>query len=636
MPCRTPSQGNTPSNLDIIFQVNDHPIHQDHQDRTSKRKPDIVILPYACAFAGLPEENRDMGADDYKLISAATKPKKKLFWKDVLACVEFKRPTKKLSQCPLSYEVAPYKPTHPEYRRVEPPETDTPAIAAVDSAQTPATLPVPDAERPVRRSPRLAVSSQNPSNDSSKRKAAETLESASKRAKTDDDTEPDPEPKLDVTVQTGLYAAEMFAANVAVKHLVNLVVDEMVWVWHYDRQGTIQCSGINFIQDLPRFMVLLYAFQRFSLVHWGRNADFKHDEKNDSHKLMIDGVDLELHTSHKDRVAHYGLKGRATNVFPVTSAKLSKDNPEIAKDGMVAKVFWAEEQRASEPDILKKVYEIAEEQDAVKGHVPHLLWHHKFKDPTSKIREALGVSEPAKGSRVLYILVFCKLKPITELKGTEFFDAWRQCIMCHYALWQAGVYHRDVSPGNMMWYRNGTVLMGVLNDYDLSSLATALGPQGNERTGTIPFMALDLLSKKGQRGEVKHLYRHDLESFVWVLVWVSLRYKDGRLLSRKFRPFDEWATVDAETCGEKKSFFQTNFLQYEFFAVDQRMWELVMDCLQLLKADAYRRETIGYKIRRQAGVGRLIMAEEFELDDLKFLDLFTHTEAWVQLSNSVQ
>lgn len=36
--------------------------------------------------------------------------------------------------------------------------------------------------------------------------------------------EPSPEPRLGVTIQTGLYAAEMFAANVAVKHLVNLIV----------------------------------------------------------------------------------------------------------------------------------------------------------------------------------------------------------------------------------------------------------------------------------------------------------------------------------------------------------------------------------------------------------------------------
>jgi hypothetical protein len=204
----------------------------------------------------------------------------------------------------------------------------------------------------------------------------------------------------------------------------------VVWIWYYDRQGSIQCSGFNFIQDFPRFMVLLYAFQRFSRADWGRNPDFKRDEKSDSHKVIIGDVDLELHTSHKDRVTHYGLKGRATNVFPVTSEKLAKDHPQIAKDGMVAKVFWGEEQRTGEPDILTKVYEVAEEHEAVKGHVPYLLWHHKFENPTSEIREALGVSEPKKGSRVLYILVFRKLRPITDLQGADFFKVWQQCISC--------------------------------------------------------------------------------------------------------------------------------------------------------------------------------------------------------------
>jgi len=206
--------------------------------------------------------------------------------------------------------------------------------------------------------------------------------------------------------------------------------DDVAWVWYYDRQRTIQCSGINFIQDLPRFMVLLYAVQRFSLADWGRNADFKEDAKGGSHKIMIGDVDLELQTSHQDRVTHYGLKGRATNVFPVTSKKLAKDHPDIAEAGMVAKVFWAEQQRTSEPDILKKVYKVAEDLDSVKGHVPILLWHHKFTEPTSDIREALGVSEPKKGSRVLYILVFRKLQPITDLQGADFFNVWKQCILC--------------------------------------------------------------------------------------------------------------------------------------------------------------------------------------------------------------
>jgi hypothetical protein len=113
----------------------------------------------------------------------------------------------------------------------------------------------------------------------------------------------------------------------------------------------------------------------------------------------------------------------------------------------------------------------------------------------------------------------------------------------------------------MMWYEKDGILMGVLNDYDLSSLARAQGPQENERTGTVPFMALDLLTPKGQGGEIKHLYRHDLESFIWVLVWVCLRYKDGTLLTFN-RPFDDWATKDAVTVGEKY-YFLDNFLAFK-------------------------------------------------------------------------
>jgi hypothetical protein len=213
-------------------------------------------------------------------------------------------------------------------------------------------------------------------------------------------------------------------------------LDDMIWIWYNDRQGTIQSSGINFIQDLPRFMVLLYALQRFSLDDWSRHTAFKKDQNNGSHEIKIPDarigvVDLELHTSDKDKVTNYGLKGRATNVFPVTSETLAKAHPDVQEDGMVAKIFWAEEQRTSEPSILEKVYEIAASKpDTVKGHVPDLLWSYKFDEPTSEIRKWLGVEEPTKGSRVLYILVFRRLRPITELHGKDFFDVWKQCILC--------------------------------------------------------------------------------------------------------------------------------------------------------------------------------------------------------------
>ncbi|KAG2340740.1 hypothetical protein BDR05DRAFT_966616 [Suillus weaverae] len=401
-----------------------------------------------------------------------------------------------------------------------------------------------------------------------------------------------------------------------------------MWIWYYDRQGIIQCSGINFIQDLPRFMVLLYALQRFELHDWGRNKDFipVQVEGKQCHEFKIKDeklgeVDLLLHTSHDERVTHYGLQGRATNVVPVTSEALAKKYGNL-QDGMVAKIFWGEASRTSEPEILDKVKEIAKVHNTVKDHIPDLLWHHTFTNPTSTIREALGVPNPTTGSRVLYILIFRKLQPITKLHGKQFFDVWRQCILCHLTLWKEGVYHRDVSPGNLMWYWKDGKRMGVLNDYDLSSLANVQGPQGNERTGTVPFMARELLTEDGQRGKVKHLYRHDLESFMWVFAWISLRYRQGVLLSRRLRPFDEWATLGAIACGEKKLVFLNTMTAFVPSDMDQVTWDFLVDCFVVLKKDADDRYYLCLK--RQQPI--------IDSDPDAFLSKFTSLEGWVELS----
>ncbi|OJA11262.1 hypothetical protein AZE42_05676 [Rhizopogon vesiculosus] len=179
----------------------------------------------------------------------------------------------------------------------------------------------------------------------------------------------------------------------------------------------------------------------------------------------------------------------------------------------------------------------------------------------------------------------------------------------------------------MMFYRNEKgIAIGVLNDYDLSSLKSALGPQGNERTGTVPFMALELLTKQGQRGEIKHLYRHDLESFIWALAWVCLRYKDGRLLTSDC-PLDNWATEDAQTVREKKLAFLSDFLQFKPPGIDSLMWSLIAHCLQALKDEDHRREKLQFE-------QSLTLREEVtvELNDKVLLDIFTSTAPWVQLS----
>jgi hypothetical protein len=216
--------------------------------------------------------------------------------------------------------------------------------------------------------------------------------------------------------------------------------DDIIYIWYFDRQGAIQASGFNFIQDLPQFMVLLLVMQRMRNVDWGLHPLFARATSS-SPKIHVDDkdlgrVDLKFDLEAEDRTTHYGLRGRATNVFPVESARLSEILQKCPRENtsgeMVAKIFWPEESRESEPDILKKVQTIAEAHpNDVKGHIPEMVWFHKFDETsTATVRKTLGIDEPDRGSRVLYIIVFRKLVPITTLSGKDFLRAWWDVVVC--------------------------------------------------------------------------------------------------------------------------------------------------------------------------------------------------------------
>ncbi|TFY60559.1 hypothetical protein EVG20_g7375 [Dentipellis fragilis] len=79
---------------------------------------------------------------------------------------------------------------------------------------------------------------------------------------------------------------------------------------------------------------------------------------------------------------------------------------------------------------------------------------------------------------------------------------------------KAGILHGDLSFANLMLRRDASErVTGVLNDWDLAirmNSKNKLLPGG-----TMPFIATELL----QRDPPRQRYRHDLESFVWILVW---------------------------------------------------------------------------------------------------------------------
>ncbi len=122
-----------------------------------------------------------------------------------------------------------------------------------------------------------------------------------------------------------------------------------------------------------------------------------------------------------------------------------------------------------------------------------------------------------------------------------------------------------------MWvYGREKVPLGLLNDWDLSSLfedGAAPPPVTQCRTGTTPFMAMELLQMSVN--PPIHRYRHDLESFLYILIWAMVHYNLGNqelnILPDPKQPrrlpthpvLQEWECDNYRVNASRKNDFQT-------------------------------------------------------------------------------
>lgn len=129
---------------------------------------------------------------------------------------------------------------------------------------------------------------------------------------------------------------------------------------------------------------------------------------------------------------------------------------------------------------------------------------------------------------------------------------------------RANILHRDISPYNILAFPagQGTLLPpdtqhpGLLGrqrqlhgclidlDYAINTSNASAASGAKDRTGTYPFIAIQVL-RWGEGGGVTHRYRHDLESFLYVLLYVALypRPKDSRPPPEIVKG-DMWAPTD--------------------------------------------------------------------------------------------
>ncbi|KAJ4478065.1 protein kinase [Lentinula aciculospora] len=161
--------------------------------------------------------------------------------------------------------------------------------------------------------------------------------------------------------------------------------------------------------------------------------------------------------------------------------------------------------------------------------------------------------------RLMCVTVMEKLHPLSELKDLrDLAQVFYDILQIHQWLYEcAGILHCDLSSGNIMFRRKNGKVYGVLNDFDLSSRVQDLdnGPTFNHRTGTKPFMSIDLLNPKWKGG---HFYRHDLESLYYVILCLACRYAEPGIPAADPRAYSNWFSGSDEDVLHSKISFVYN------------------------------------------------------------------------------
>ncbi|KAJ7217141.1 hypothetical protein GGX14DRAFT_358417, partial [Mycena pura] len=383
------------------------------------------------------------------------------------------------------------------------------------------------------------------------------------------------------------------------------------WIWYYDREGCIQTTGIDFTQDLPRLIVLLFAFQRFELKHWGFHPDLdvlarEIHRPNLSPELLqkfltedapasgnsdlsinatinledAKSVRLDFRTRRPIHRRH-GLCGQATQVFSVSKILKTGDDLPVEAERFILKAYWPDVARLPEHKVIEAAYNACSQDPDVVNHLPYVFGSRDDEEfDTALIRTALAI-EPSSRGRVLRLIVFEELYRLQDQPTSEIgMTMTLQAIKCHYALWTKDIHHTDISLDNIMVrHRRKTLRLGVVNDWDLAS-TPASSPGILERTGTIPFMHPELLTEDYWEGKVPRLYLHDNSSFIWVLAFLFLRYNKGKIIKALTLPLDDLLTNDYEQARRFKAGILPMIRKFVSGPDAQKEWAVVMELLK--------------------------------------------------------
>ncbi|KAJ7717062.1 hypothetical protein DFH07DRAFT_346875 [Mycena maculata] len=236
-----------------------------------------------------------------------------------------------------------------------------------------------------------------------------------------------------------------------------------------------------------------------------------------------------------------GLFSRATRVDRVLIESDSNKVPSV----YALKDAWRQLSRRPEVDfydVIHKYCETSGKASAGMAHNHGTLELSGQPGNTHHQTNSTGIGDDLAERRHLRTLLTPVGVPLRTYASTKSLVKGLQTAVEHHLIaYEAGVIHRDISEGNILF--DEVTLEAFLVDWDYAEFTpdglmnferwfpkrAAEAKEKNytnndkslkERTGTFSFLAIQILGNT----EVPHNASHDLESVYWLLVWIILRH----------------------------------------------------------------------------------------------------------------
>ncbi|KAG8926166.1 hypothetical protein FRC02_009166 [Tulasnella sp. 418] len=340
-------------------------------------------------------------------------------------------------------------------------------------------------------------------------------------------------------VQLASYALETMCALGNRAHTFGILLQDFSsTLWFYDRSGAIASAELDFNRDIVSLAKFTIAFSAMDDTRLGfidvlqAPSNVKHGSK--AALAPLDLIDFSVTCGDQKATfdqlldRRFSFVGRGTLVHRGT---MSNSRRKVA-----VKLSWQVCSRRPEWEIIQEALDGGCPERYIVEVIAHSV-HCKLSEGFRGAIQGWSSTEMYE-DRELRIIITELLEPVTNLSGLPDIKlfVWSTFHAIYY-LDKAGIHHRDVSAGNL-GYQQLDCGRRLIKFFDFDHARKHDQKQSSRHfTGTLPFLAIDLLL----HNNAPYVVRFDYESMMWTSLWIVVCYEDGQdQYGAKDHPLIQW------------------------------------------------------------------------------------------------